>query len=187
MGTWSLPEFAVWSDWTMCLLLEIVLLLKWVEVLMLMNGWDFQKWFAKTTITFSCLLLYYTLRGFLSLIHDGYVLDKVLTYPMMNTVQQVSLRHSGTATMTYPFSPGSCDSLSIQPFQLVSHLRARVRHLLDIKFWLVWVLPAGPYQSFQPTPTACVCMGSTVCSHQSTTWPQGVRVLVWVLFTAYYL
>ena len=24
--------------------------------------------------------------------------------------------------MRYPFSPGSCDSLSIQPFQLVSHL-----------------------------------------------------------------
>jgi len=53
------------------------------------------KRFAKTTIAFSCLLLYYTLRGFLGLIHDGYVLDKVLTYPMMNTVQ-VSLRHSNT-------------------------------------------------------------------------------------------
>ena len=39
---------------------------------------------------------YYTLRGFLGLIHDGYVLDKVLTHPMMNTVQQVSLLHSGT-------------------------------------------------------------------------------------------
>ena len=86
--------------------------------------------------------------------------------------------------MRYPFSPGSCDSLSIQPFQLVSHLCVHGSTICFTSNSGLCEYCLQAHISHFSLPQH-VCMGSIVCSCQSTTWPQGVCVLVWVLFSAY--